>query len=72
MGDLSKGSWQRPVPKTEAVTDAQCAELKTTARGTSADGSHRSIPQSMEPVGKIVDQTEAPHGRNYPGRALPK
>ena len=71
-GNLTAGSWQRPVPPTQTAGDAQCVELKTCLRGTSEDGSHRSIPQSMEPIGKMTDQLEAPHGRNYPGRALPK
>lgn len=71
MGDLKAGSFQRDVPKSEGAPDAQCVELKTCLRGTSENGSHRSIPQSMEPIGKMTDQPEAPHGRNYPGRALP-
>ncbi len=71
-GNLTAGSWQRPVPKSQAAPDAQHVELKTSTRGTSEDGSHRSIPQSTEPIGKMTDQPEAPHGRNYPGRALPK
>lgn len=69
-GNLTAGSWQRPVPKTEAAEDAKCVELKSCLRGTSEDGSHRSIPQGGE-VGKMTDQPEASHGRNYPGRALP-
>lgn len=72
MKDLRAGSWQRPTPKPEAAPDAQGVKLETCLRGTSEDGSHRSIPQSMEPIGKMADQPEAPHGRNYPGRALPK
>lgn len=68
----------RAVPKAESVCDAEHdhAALKagrSTLMGTSANGSHKSLPSSKEQVGKMEEQPAPPaHGLNYPGRKLPK
>lgn len=68
----------RATPKAGKVSDAShdAASLKSgrgNSMGVSADGSHKGMPTSVDEVGKHVDQPAPPaHGRNYPGRSLPK
>lgn len=69
----------RATPKAESVREESAhdaAALKagrSNSMGESANGSHKGLPSSMEEVGKHAEQPAAPkHGRNYPGRALPK
>jgi hypothetical protein len=68
----------RAVPKAQAVGvegahNAKVAKAgKAMSMGTSADGSHKSLPSSKIEIGKMVTQPAPPkHGRNYPGRSLP-
>lgn len=68
----------RAVPKSEKVSDVSHDPTalkagRSNSMGVSADGSHKGLPSSKEEAASHVDQPAPPaHGRNYPGRPLPK